>query len=427
MRAFLLFLVVVLALCHVSSAAQFQNVTFYSDVNCTTAPLNLATLYNLTDSASWPAISSASVADNPNPTCAAVSIGAVQSGTYECITNSPTGPDGFLVTEFSQAACAGAPVALYAFLNAPGMVCIPGTIETFPDPTGAPVSTQLFAQVQCSYAASGSSSSSSSGAVAVSSSSSSSASPSPPVTPSVSSSSTINTTPAKIQSVTFWNDSACSTTPLNIGSLYNLTDSASWPNISSSLVYDSQAPQCAAVNIGAVQSGTYECQYDNPGVTGLLVMEYPQAGCVTPLAAIYEFFGPPGATCLQGEVEIFNATGGIATTVQMYAKVLCSSPTAVAPSSSSAVVLSSSSSSAGSTSVIPLPSVSSSPNIVSSSTNTVAAPTSAPSSSSATPSASTGGSVTSAAPVIVSNGAAERSGVVAALLAAVVLVLSMML
>ena len=112
MRSLVLVLVLVLALCRVSSAAEIQSVSFWNDTTCTTTPINVATQYNLTESSQWPTLPSTSVYDQQGPPCANVTLGTIQSGSYECLSNF-AGADGLLVMEYSAQSCAGEPAAIY--------------------------------------------------------------------------------------------------------------------------------------------------------------------------------------------------------------------------------------------------------------------------------------------------------------------------
>ena len=151
---------------------------------------------------------------------------------------------------------------------------------------------------------------------------------------------------AKIQSAAFFSDNNC-TVPVNVATTYGLTETSQWPGISTASVYDAEGAPCANVNLsggnlGPVQSGTYTCLANVTAVGGMLVMEYTAPNCPsTSLSAIYEFYGPPNSTgsgveqCTGGQIQLFNSTGGLNVTIPLFATIVCSNYTALAPTTSS--------------------------------------------------------------------------------------------
>ena len=172
MRSALLVLVV-LALVQLASAAQIQSITFWNDSSCTTSPIDITSTLGLTETGQWPGIAPGSVYDLQGPPCSNVSLGSIQSGTYECLSNM-TGVGGLLVMEYAVQGCAGAPSVIYEFLGEPNSTCTQGLIEVFDATTHVPTSYTLYATVVCNNLTSTapSSTSSSTGAAAVGTSSS---------------------------------------------------------------------------------------------------------------------------------------------------------------------------------------------------------------------------------------------------------------
>jgi len=175
MRSFLLVLAV-LALAQLSSAAQIKSVTFYNDSACAANSINVATAYNLSETSQWPGLSSSAVYDQESAPCVNVNLGAIQSGTYSCLSGE-TGVNatgGMLVMEYNAANCSGSPAVIYEFYGpANATTCISGEIEIIGNGF---VSYPTWANVVCTNVTAPAVTSSSTGSPVVTNSTSSSSS-----------------------------------------------------------------------------------------------------------------------------------------------------------------------------------------------------------------------------------------------------------
>ena len=139
----LLVVVSVLSCVQLTSAASITSISFYSDANCTQA-VNASQVAGATSSyTQWTSLPSNGVYDLQSPPCFNDTIPGVQSGTYECLSN--TNPGGLLVYEYSQPNCGGAPSQIFEFLGPVNATCFSGFIQV---PPSAP--TNLYAAVTCS-------------------------------------------------------------------------------------------------------------------------------------------------------------------------------------------------------------------------------------------------------------------------------------